>query len=67
MASDLDYVLGRHSLRAGVVADATWYHSNAASDYLGTFTFNNLQAYQANQPSNYTRRRAKRTWRPTRV
>jgi Carboxypeptidase regulatory-like domain len=56
IASDLDYVVGRHSLRAGVLADATWYHSNATSDYLGTFTFNNLQAYEANQPSNYTRR-----------
>src|SRR5262249_15922324 len=52
MASDLDYVIGRHSLRAGILVDATWYHSNSSSDYLGTFTFDNLQAFQANQPSN---------------
>jgi hypothetical protein len=56
VASDLDYVAGRHSLRAGILVDTTWYHSNSASNYLGTFTFDNLQAYQANQPSNYTRR-----------
>jgi len=56
IASDLDYVAGRHSLRAGILADATWYHSNATSDYLGTYTFNNLAAFEANQPSNYSRR-----------
>ena len=56
IGSDLDYVVGRHSLRSGILVDATWYHSNAASDYLGTFTFNNLDAYLANRPSNYSRR-----------
>jgi hypothetical protein len=56
LGSDLDYVLGRHSLRAGVLFDGIWYHSNAASNYLGTYTFDNLQAYLANQPSNFTRR-----------
>jgi hypothetical protein len=56
VASDLDYVLGRHSFRTGLVLDSTWYHSDATTNYLGTYTFDNLQAYLANQPSNYARR-----------
>ena len=55
LASDLDYVLGAHSLRAGILLDGGWYHSDSL-EYLGTYTFDNLQAYLANQPSNYTRR-----------
>jgi hypothetical protein len=56
LGSDLDYVLGKHSLRAGILLDGGWYHSNTSSNYLGTYTFDNLQAFQANQPSNYSRR-----------
>ncbi len=55
LGSDLDYVLGRHSLRMGVALDSIWYHSDSTTNYLGTYTFDNLQAYP-NQPSNYTRR-----------
>src|ERR1700730_10511851 len=54
-ASDLDYVAGRHSLRTGFVLDATHYRSDATSNYLGTYTFDSLTAYETN-PSNYTRR-----------
>ena len=56
LGSDLDYVLGRHSLRGGVLLDGGWYRSDASSNYLGTYTFDTLQAFLANQPSNYTRR-----------
>jgi hypothetical protein len=55
-ASDLDYVVGRNSLRTGFVLDATHYRSDATSNYLGTYTFDSLAAYEANQPSNYSRR-----------
>jgi Carboxypeptidase regulatory-like domain len=54
--SDLDYVVGRHSLRTGFVFDAMHYRSDATSNYLGTYTFDSLAAYEANQPRNYTRR-----------
>jgi hypothetical protein len=54
--SDLDYVLGKHSLRAGVLLNGGWYRSDSSSNYLGTYTFNDLASYLANQPSNYTRR-----------
>jgi len=56
LGSDLDYVLGRNSLRAGILLDGGWYRSDSTSNYLGTFTFENLQAFIANQPLNYTRR-----------
>jgi hypothetical protein len=56
VASDLDYVIGRHSLRTGLVFDATHYRSDSTSNYLGTYTFASLAAYQANDPINYTRR-----------
>lgn len=56
IASDLDYVLGRHSFRAGMVVDGTWYHSDSTANYLGTYTFDNLAAFMNNQPSNYSRR-----------
>jgi hypothetical protein len=56
LASDFDYVVGRHSIRTGLVFDATRYRSDATSNYLGTYTFTSLAAYDANQPSNYTRR-----------
>jgi hypothetical protein len=56
LASDLDYVRGRQSLRAGVLVDAGWWHSTLNSNYLGTYTFDSLAAYEAGQPSNFTRR-----------
>ena len=40
----------------GILLDGGWYRSDASSNYLGTYTFDNLRRYLANQPSNYTRR-----------
>ncbi len=56
-ASDVDYVRGRHSLRTGVLINGGSWHSNLDSNYLGTYTFDSLAAYEAGQPSNFTRRR----------
>src|SRR5205823_258786 len=56
VASDFDYVRGRHSIRTGLVLDSAAYHSDSAANYLGTYTFANLQSFQANQPINYSRR-----------
>jgi len=56
LGSDLDYVLGRHSLRAGILLNAAWYRSDTSSNYLGTYTFDSLQAFLNDQPSNFTRR-----------
>src|SRR5262249_39278677 len=54
--SDLDYVRGRQSIRAGTTLDAAVVHSDSAANYLGTYTFDSLDAYTAGRPSNYTRR-----------
>jgi hypothetical protein len=54
--SDFDYVRGRQSLRVGTNLDLAFVHSDSASNYLGTYTFDNLDAFNAGQPSNYTKR-----------
>jgi hypothetical protein len=56
VASDLDYVRGIHSVRAGVVLFGGSYHSDDTANYLGTYTFTSLAAYVAGQPTSYTRR-----------
>jgi len=56
VASDLDYVRGIHSVRLGIVLDNGWYHSDSTSNYLGTYTFESLAAFEANDPRSYTRR-----------
>ena len=55
-ASDLDYVRGRHSMRAGLLLDGGWFHSDSFSNYLGTYTFESLDAYEQNRPRSFTRR-----------
>jgi hypothetical protein len=56
VASDLDYVRGIHSMRMGIVVDGQWSHSDSTSNYLGTYTFESLEAFEANQPRSFTRR-----------
>jgi hypothetical protein len=56
VASDLDYVRGMHSIRTGVLLDGSWYHSDATSNYLGTYTFESLDAFEQRRPRSFTRR-----------
>jgi hypothetical protein len=56
VATDLDYVRGLHSLRGGILLDAGWYHSDDTTNYLGTYTFESLDAYTEGRPRSYTRR-----------
>ena len=56
LASDLDYVRGRHSVRSGFQIDTSAWHSTLNSNYLGTYVFTSLAAFQAGTPSNFTRR-----------
>jgi hypothetical protein len=56
LASDLDYVRGRHSVRAGTQMDANWFRSNDTSNYLGTYVFEDYDAFLAGTPRSYTRR-----------
>ena len=55
-ASDLDYVRGIHSVRIGTAIDANWYRSDESDNYLGTYTFESLEAFEAGRPRSYTRR-----------
>jgi len=54
-ASDLDYVRGIHSWRGGVQFYGDWYRANLSNNYLGTYVFSNLAAYEAGTPILYTR------------
>jgi len=56
LQSDLDYVRGIHSVRTGVQFDGGTYHSDSAQDYLGTYTFESMNAYLNGRPRSYTRR-----------
>jgi hypothetical protein len=56
LASDLDYVRGIHSVRTGILLDTGWHGSDDRSNYLGTYTFESLDAYEAGTPRSYTRR-----------
>ncbi len=55
-ATDLDYVRGSHSWRAGVLVDGGRYRSDDISNYLGTYTFASLADYRAGKPMSYSRR-----------
>jgi hypothetical protein len=56
LGSDFDYVRGNHTWRVGTQIDASDWHSDDQSNYLGTYTFESLAAYDAGRPRSYTRR-----------
>ena len=56
LASDLDYVCSIHSVRAGITLVGGSYRSDDTSNYLGTYTFESLDAYASRPPRSYTRR-----------
>jgi hypothetical protein len=55
-ATDLDFVKGSHSYRAGALVEGARVRSDASSNMLGTFTFSSLADFQAARASNYSRR-----------
>ncbi len=56
LASDLDYVRGIHSVRMGINTEAGWFAVDSFSNYLGTYTFDSLEAFEAGRALSYTRR-----------
>jgi hypothetical protein len=56
LMSDLDYVRGIHSFRTGIDVNATWYKTDQDSNYLGTYTFESIEAFEAGMPRSFTRR-----------
>jgi hypothetical protein len=55
LASDVDYVRGIHSWRGGIQMYGDWYHATLNNNYLGTYTFSSLEAFEAGTPILYTR------------
>ena len=55
LASDIDHVRGIHSLRGGFQLDGNWFTAASSFNYLGTYTFPNLEAYDRGEPILYTR------------
>jgi hypothetical protein len=56
VGADLDYVRGLHTVRSGVQIDWLRAHADDFTNYLGTYTFESLEAYDAGTPRSYTRR-----------
>ncbi|HEX6972999.1 MAG TPA: carboxypeptidase regulatory-like domain-containing protein [Vicinamibacterales bacterium] len=54
--SDLDYVHGIHSMRTGIELQVADYRTDSNSNYLGTYVFESLDAYEAGRPRSYTQR-----------
>ncbi len=54
--ADLDYVRGIHSVRTGIELQANRYRTNAENNYLGTYVFESLEAFEAGRPRSYSRR-----------
>ena len=54
--SDLDYVRGIHSMRTGIEVQGNQFNTDSNSNYLGTYTFASLDAFDARTPRSYSRR-----------
>ena len=55
-ATNVDWALRRHSIRAGALVEGGWYRSDARSNYLGTYTFASLADFNEGRPATYTQR-----------
>lgn len=54
MADNLDFVAGRHSMRAGLLVEAGHYDSSEFANATGTFTFASLDEFNAGRPTTFT-------------
>jgi hypothetical protein len=56
LQQDLDYVRGLHSWRAGVMLDGGYSSTTTSTNYLGTYTFESVDAFNEGRPRTYTQR-----------
>jgi hypothetical protein len=56
LVDNVDFVFGKHSMRAGVSFESGSYRSDDSRNANGTFIFASLNDYLANRPTTYTRR-----------
>jgi hypothetical protein len=52
--SDLDYIRGINTVRVGTQLQGLWFDTDANTNFLGTYTFADLAAFQANRPSLFS-------------
>jgi hypothetical protein len=55
-ADNVDFVFGKHSMRAGVLYEFGSYRSDETQNTNGTFVFSSLDAFRNNRPTTYTKR-----------
>jgi hypothetical protein len=55
-ADNVDFVFGKHSMRAGVLYEFGSYRSDETQNANGTFVFSSLDAFRNNRPTTYTKR-----------
>ena len=56
VADNIDYALEKHGIRFGVLFEGGGYRSNERTNPFGTFQFANLEAFEAEQPTQFTQR-----------
>ncbi len=54
--ADVDYVRGVHTFRTGIALDVSSARSDDTSNYLGTYTFESLDAFVAGRPRSFIQR-----------
>ena len=54
LVSDVDYIRGIHSWRAGFQGRGGWFDADSNAGYLGTYTFADEASYLAGKPLLYT-------------
>ena len=55
IADDLDIAVGKHAIRAGFLVERTSIDTGERRNAGGTFTFSSLAAFNAGQPTTFTR------------
>jgi hypothetical protein len=56
VSNNIDFTVGKHAMRAGLLLEAGAYQQLDARNANGTFTFGSLDAFLAGRPNTYTQR-----------
>ena len=56
LADNLDFTIGKHAMRAGLLLEAGAYANIDARNAAGTFTFGSLDSFLAGTPNTFTQR-----------
>ena len=56
LADNLDFTVGKHAMRAGVLLEAGTYSNTDNRNAAGTFTFGSLESFLAGTPNTFTQR-----------